>query len=349
MLPLIILTVIPVVFFSVKNRMYLSGEDEQHIAYLRQNMEVLQKDGSQFKCFDSSFYESNIFLLAENHGYADVQDIDFQIFQHLNKKVGVRFYIAEMDSIRANMLNEFLRNNKPDVSLLQSIVKDIAIRIPQQSSKQLYDKWMKLYDYNKTLNDSLKIEVLGIDKNFNDTQSKIGRDSSMLLNFEAIVEKRALQKEKFYGLFGFYHGMQSGISESNIYPFAGKLKRQNMYPQFQNVQTIACLTLESEMYLPPTEEMITPPNKKMSQFNVDGPILLTKGINDMKGITTENSITLFHLNKPNSPYGKSQRLAGIKVNVVGEDVLPNNLQQATTDFYQYVMLIRGSKSLSPIE
>ncbi len=348
-LPFVVITLCSLLFFTVKNAIYLDGEDKLHMDYLSQNKEVLEKNNMDFNGFDSVFYSNNVFILSENHGYEDVQNIDYQIFTHLNRKTGLHFYIAEMDSLRAGRLNEFLRNPTPNTVLLKSIIRDIGLRIPQQSSQQLYDKWLRLHQYNAQLNDSVKIEVLGLDQNFDDTLSKISRDSSMFLNFKAIVEKRGLQEAKFYGLFGYYHGMQSGISERNLYPFAAKLKRQTVYPQFQKIQTIACLTVESEMYLPPFEGMPTPPDKKTSQFNVDGPVLLTKGIKDLKALTIPNSVTLFHLDNKNTPYKNSQRLAGIKVNILGDEVLPNNSQQVTTDFFQHVVLMRGSKSLSPIE
>ncbi len=348
LLPIIVLTLCFVLYFAINNRFYLGGQDAVHIAYLKQNNAVLNKSDMNFNSFDSLFSDNTIFILSENHGYEDVQSIDEQLFIHLNKTQGVRYYIAEMDSLIAKELNIFLNNPIADKALLKAVVQSISDIIPQQSSQQLMDKWLRIHAYNLTLNDSLKIEILGLDKNRNDT-SRIGRDSSMLLNFNALVQKKHLENQKFYGLFGYYHGMQSGVTERNTYPFAAKLKRNNNFPQFRKVQTIACLTLESEMYMPPYEGMPTPPDKKTALFNVEGSIALTKGIHDAKAVSSPNTLTLFHLDKPNSPYRNSQRLAGIKINLLGDEVLPNNAQQATTDFYQHVILIRGSKSLLPLE
>ncbi len=348
LLPLAFLTLSTVVFFIIKNKIYLAGEDQMHINYLNKNKETLDRKAATFNSFDSSFYSNNIFILSENHGFEDVQLIDDQLFIHLNKKAGVRFYIAEMDSVRANKLNLFLSNPTADLTLLKSIVRDIALRIPQQSSQQLYDKWLRIHAYNSQLAAGAKLEVLGLDQNFDGENPKISRDSAMLLNFKAFVEKRGLQKEKFYGLFGFYHGLQQGVTEQNRYPFAAKLKRNAALPQFQKVQTITCLMVESEMYVPPFDNMPTPPDQKTSWFNMDGPITLTKGINDLKAVTQPQTMTLFHLDNAASPYQKSQRLAGVKVNLLGDEVLPNNNNQATTGFFQHVILMRGSKSLLPL-
>jgi hypothetical protein len=349
LLPIVIVTIATTVFFTIKNTIYLGGEDEAHINYLKKNNEVLDKNKAVFNSFDSAFYNNNIFILGENHGFEDVQLIDDQLFINLNKKAGVRFYIAEMDSLVSNKLNTFLRNPVADKTLLTAIVKDVADVIPQQSSQQLMDKWLRIHAYNLQLKDSLKIEVLGLDKNRSDTSSRIGRDSSMLLNFNNLVTKRGLQNQKFYGLFGYYHSLQSGISERNNYTFAAKLKRNSTFPQFQKVQTIACLTLESEMYLPENNEVPSPPDHKTSLFNVDGPIALTKGIKDVKSIAPMNAVTLLNLNAAGSPYKKSQRLMGIKINLLGDSVLPNNDKQATTDFFQYALIMRGSKALEPLQ
>ena len=94
---------------------------------------------------------------------------------------------------------------------------------------------MHLPAYSAQLKEGFKIEVLGLDQNFDDETAKISRDSSMLLNLKIYVETKHLQHEKFYGLFGYFYGMQSGVAETNRYPFAAKLKRYTSYPPFQKV------------------------------------------------------------------------------------------------------------------
>jgi hypothetical protein len=348
LLPIIIITIATMIFFTIKNTIYLGGEDETHISYLKNHNEVVDKNKAVFSSFDTNFYSNNIFMLCENHGFEDVQLVDDQLFINLNKKAGVRFYIAEMDSLVSNKLNTFLRNPIVEKTLLKSIVNDVAEVIPQQSSQQLMDKWLRIHAYNLQLKDGLKIEVLGLDKNRSDTSSAIGRDSSMLLNFNNIVQKRGLQNQKFYGLFGYAHGMQSGIGARNSHYLAAKFKRNATFPQFQKIQTIACLTLESEMYVPENNEVPSPPDHKTAWFNVDGPMALTKGIKDVKSIAPLNAITLLNLNAADSPYKKSQRLMGVKINLLGQEVLPSNDKQPMTDFFQYVLIMRGSKALSPV-
>jgi hypothetical protein len=252
-----------------------------------------------------------------------------------------------MDSSRATKLNDFLSKDNKDIALLKQVVSDIGIRLPQQSSEELYQKWSDIYDYNRNLQDSLKFIVVGLDTNFEDDSTSLSRDSVMLLNFSKLVESKNLQHEKFYGFFGYTHVLQSGYGEKNIYPFAGKIKRSNL-PFSKKIQSIVCLTLDSEMNMPKNNQYPSPPDEKTSLFNLDGPFVLAKGIKDLKEVTTENTITLFNLNKKDSPYRNNQRLASMKVNLFGDDLIPNNINQKTTDFFQYVILIRNSKALTKL-
>jgi hypothetical protein len=100
--------------------------------------------------------------------------------------------------------------------------------------------------------------------------------------------------------------------------------------------------------MPKNNQYPSPPDEKTSLFNLDGPFVLAKGIKDLEEVTTENTITLFNLNKIDSPYRNNQNLASMKVNLFGDDLIPNNVNQKTTDFFQYVVLIRNSKALTKL-
>lgn len=257
---LLVLLLIPVVvllYFWVSNAVYLGAADVNNVAYLLQNQKTLSVENpagfAAEALFDEDFYQSDIFLLGESHGFADVQKVDQLLLMHLNKKLGLRYYIAEMDSSKANRLNAFLSAAKKDTSLLKQLVVDIKNSIPQQSSKELYQKWASLYDYNKKLADSLKITVLGIDKNMYDSTSSISRDSIMLLNFKHIITSRGLQNEKFYGLFGYSHILQSGINQANFKPFACRLKQSDL-GEGKKIKSIMCYNLDSEVYFPKNDQ-----------------------------------------------------------------------------------------------
>lgn len=215
-----------IAFFWISNRQFMESAEEETVAYLKENKVVLDilalEDVGEAALFDAPFYESQVFLLGENHGYADVQQIDKYLLIHLQKKLGLRYYLGEMDSTRADALNEFLGKATKDTMLLKRWVKAIGLRIPQQASQELYQKWMDIYDYNATLPDLAKFIIVGVDKHLDDTSRLIGRDSIMMVNFKSYVNRHKLEQESFYGFFGFTHALQSGISPKKYLSFCSK-------------------------------------------------------------------------------------------------------------------------------
>lgn len=327
-------------YFFVSNKLFLESVKESNVTYLSKNNTEITNTISD-KLFDSDFYKSKVFLLGEIHGYADNQKLDKELLFFLNKKLGVKYYIAEMDSLTAKKLNNFLRDSLKNQETLKDVVLAIKKRIPQQSSQELFDKWNAIYDYNRKLTDSLKITVIGIDKNFDD-DSKVTRDLAMVINFKNSIKELKLENEKFYGLFGYFHALQN-TSENGKKTFASELKKSGI-----KTTSFVSYTLDSEMYLPKISQFPTPENEKVDWINADGPLQLVKGINDLKELSKPNSITLFKINSKNSPYLKSQNLISLKSRVFGENIIPEK-GTFTTDYFQYVFLLRNSKALTKMK
>lgn len=329
-----------IAYLYISSKIFLESKNEENISYLSKNN--VQISGSiNEKLFDADFYKSQVFLLGEIHGYADNQTIDKEMLLFLNKKAGVKYYIAEMDSLVAKKLNAFLLEKQKNKTALKEVVETIMKRIPQQSSQELFDKWSSIYDYNQNLADSLKITVIGIDKNFDD-ESKGSRDVAMVANFKSAIKKMNIENEKFYGLFGFFHALQKK-TESGRETFAEGLKESGI-----KVTSFVSYTIESEMYLPKNPQFPTPEDEKVDWLNADGPLMLVKGINDLKEVSEPNAITLFKLDANNSPYLKSQKLVTVKSRAFGENIVP--LKDASVnDYFQYVFLLRNSKALTKLK
>lgn len=329
-----------ILYFFISNKLFLESKNENNITYLTKNNTEITNSIND-KLFDDDFYKSKVFLLGEIHGYADNQKLDKELFLFLNKKLGVKYYIAEMDSITAKKLNVFLTDSSKNQQTLKEVILAIKERIPQQSSQELFDKWNDIYDYNQKLTDSLKITVIGIDKNFDDNL-KGARDSAMVTNFKNSIKKLNLENEKFYGLFGFFHVLQN-VTENGKETLAYELKKSGI-----KTTSFVSYTLDSEMYLPKNPQFPTPENEKVDWINADGPLQLVKGINDLKELSKPNSITLFKLNTKNSPFLKSQHLISVKSRVFGENIVPQK-GTFTTDYFQYVFLLRNSKALTKLK
>ncbi|AWK03129.1 hypothetical protein HYN56_02395 [Flavobacterium crocinum] len=329
-----------IAYLYVSSKLFLESKKDENISYLsKNNVEI--KSSIDEKLFDADFYKSQVFLLGEIHGYADNQTIDKEMLFFFNKKLGIKYYIAEMDSLTAKNLNSFLLEKQKNKTILKEVVGSIKKRIPQQSSQELLDKWSAVYDYNQNLADSLKITVIGIDKNFDD-ESKGSRDEAMVSNLKNTIKKRHLENEKFYGLFGYFHTLQKK-TESGRATFAAGLKDSGF-----KVTSFVSYTIDSEMYLPKNPQFPTPEDEKVDWLNADGPFMLVKGINDLKEVSKPNAVTLFKLNSKNSPYFNSQNLITVKSRVFGENIVP--LKDAfVTDYFQYVFLLKNSKALTKLK
>ncbi|WP_166919626.1 hypothetical protein [Flavobacterium poyangense] len=322
------------------SKLFLESKNDENISYLLKNNVEISGSVNE-KLFDADFYKSQVFLLGEIHGYADNQTIDKEMLFFLNKKIGLKYYIAEMDSLTAKKLNLFLSERQKNKVILKEVVENIKRRIPQQSSQELFDKWNAIYDYNQKLADTLKITVIGIDKNFDD-QSKGSRDVAMVSNFKEAVKKQHLENEKFYGLFGYFHVLQKK-TESGKETFAAGLKDSGI-----KVAGFVSYTIDSEMYLPKNPQFPTPENERVDWMNADGPLMLVKGINDLKELSKPKVITLFKLDAKDSPYLKSQNLVSVKSRAFGENVVPVK-GSSVTDYFQYVFLLRNSQALTKLK
>ena len=337
------IVLIAFLYFYISSNLFLESKNQTIINYLSNNKIELKNNRIDSTLFDSDFYNSKVFLLGEVHGFADNQIIDKELFLFLNKKLGIRYYIAEMDSITSKKLNQYLDNPiKKDQELLKEVVKAVGYRIPQQSSSELFDKWSFIYDYNKKLRDSSKIKVLGIDKNFDDESTTTKRDAAMMMNFKNYILKLKLQNEKFYGLFGVFHSLQSKIA-SSPQPFATQLKEIGI-----KTTTFVSYPIDSAMFLPKNPNYPSPPDEKLEWMNADGPLMLVKGINDLKELSVPYNTTLFKINGAVSPYFKSKNLISVKSRAFAENIEPA-VGTNTTDYFQYIFLIRNSKALSALK
>ncbi len=328
-------------FIYISSQFFIGSQDQKFKDYLKSYQEEIS-DKVGGKLFDADFLDSQIFLFGEVHGYADNQRVDQSLLKFLNQKAGVRYYVAEMDSINSDKLHRFLLGNTKDGELLKDVVAAMRKRIPQQSSKELLEKWNAIYDYNQTLKDSLKICVLGVDTDFSNNSPKVTRDSAMMENFTKSLKKMHIENEKFYGLFGFYHVLQCGPNGGKK-PFAERLKNEGF-----KVKSIVSYTLESEMYLPQNPQFPTPKDQKISWINADGPIMSVKGMNDVKDLLKPFSINLFKLDAGSSPYKTSDKLISIKSRIFGENFVPV-AGTSTLDYFQYIVLIKNSKALTALE
>ena len=195
-----------------QNRSFIGRSNKEFVDYLINNKTVL---GAQTffehsgHILNNESYSSDIILLGESHGIADIQELDKSLFLHFNKSKGTRYYLAEMDSLGASWLNSYLAGSSKDSTLLRKYVRRVGQFTPHQESRELYNKWSEIYDYNTLLPDSAKLKVIGVAGSLSE-DGEIAQSTVMMRNFTQAVKELQLENESFYGLLGLFHVLQNG-------------------------------------------------------------------------------------------------------------------------------------------
>lgn len=114
-----------------------------------------------FALFDEAFYQQQVFLLGESHGVQRVQEIDFALLRHLNRRAGVRYYLAEMDAAQAHYLNAYLRTGNE--ATLQHVFAGWVRRQAVWGNADFAEKIRRIRQLNQTLPAHRRICLVGID------------------------------------------------------------------------------------------------------------------------------------------------------------------------------------------
>jgi hypothetical protein len=399
----------------------VKAQDSIFSNYLAKNNEKLNIGGSnQFGIFDQAFYNNQVFFVSESHGYAKPHQLDAELFMHINKKNGVRYYIAEMDFSQAHYLNKYL--NTGNEEFLKAIYQHWYNQKAQWGNKTGFDKWKTLYKYNQTLAKNKRIIVIGLDEaqdlnmnekllaeitneakyktgtnimmdsllafakqdlskdstksyrkfvrrlvadittneiaykkifknKFFDFQfitnnlvSKKGREEKILYNFNVFYNEYKLAKEKMYGFWGRFHAMQDSINGDMS--FSAMLKKSNL-PLAKKIVSIPVYCIESAsmlptQFLPPMAQQKGTVYSKSDMVNDDSFVYKVAGIKDVAKFVGKNENVIFKLVGNESPYNKGLRLVESSSNFDKTFNWVGNKLAATTDYFQYVIVVRNS-------
>jgi hypothetical protein len=140
-------------------------------------------------------------------------------------------------------------------------------------------------------------------------------------------------------MWGFLHSHQVPIYFVGE-DFASKLISSDL-PISKKIITVLCMPIDSKFNVwdSKSDSWIKKP------FSYDDKSLLqVDGIEDVKTLTSSNSITLFKINTENSPFAKTGRLFN---GVVPQGRMMGDFK--TRDYaYQYLVLFRNSDWLNPL-
>jgi hypothetical protein len=188
----------------------------------------------------------------------------------------------------------------------------------------------------------------------------MNRDSVFYRNFESQLSINGWQEKKMYGFVGYFHTLQTGFN--NTEPFASLLVKHKKAAG--RVASMQMMVIESKVMMP----FIAPISKMMPRavaekfiretpgfptdlryvpyaLSNDEPMMMIRGVENLKACSQPNSITLFRLTGKDSPFNRTNELAVI----TGFQTLkPTNQAVATSGIFQYVIFFRGSGPATPL-
>jgi len=139
------------------------GQENKYTDYLKNNKAVLDlTDTNRWELLKSDAEQNQFIILGESHGAQDAQLIDFSLLKYLNKTVGTKNYIAELDYAQSSSINEYLRTGNETV--LKRVFRNWVKKNAQWGNSDFYNKIVKIRALNKTLPKAQQISFSGIDK-----------------------------------------------------------------------------------------------------------------------------------------------------------------------------------------
>jgi hypothetical protein len=111
--------------------------------------------------FPASFYDNTLFLLGESHGVAAPQVLDLELLTHLNARLGLTDYLAEVDPVQGARLNQYLDTG--DEAVLDRVFDYWTESGAQWGNTAFEAKVRGIRAMNQTLPAERRIRFLGID------------------------------------------------------------------------------------------------------------------------------------------------------------------------------------------
>lgn len=111
--------------------------------------------------FPADFYAQKLILLGESHGVAAPQVLDLELLTHLNARIGLTDYLAEVDPVQGAMLNRYLETG--DETALDRVFDYWSESGAQWGNAAFEAKVRGVRALNLTLPSERRVRFLGID------------------------------------------------------------------------------------------------------------------------------------------------------------------------------------------
>jgi hypothetical protein len=195
--------------------------------------------------------------------------------------------------------------------------------------------------FQRLLGDQFPIfEYLIRNLSYSAAGSAVNRAEGVFRNYKELYTLLHWEGQKLYGMWGFFHAHLTPFFFVGD-DFISKLAASD-HPTAKRILSIICFPLDSKYNV--WNDVSGAWTKRPFSYD-DKSLLAIDGIQDLRELTTENSMTLFRLNGLGSPFVKSGRLVNgqapqgrLMANFKGQDYAN-----------QYVILLRNSDWLVPLK
>jgi hypothetical protein len=185
---------------------------------------------------------------------------------------------------------------------------------------------------------------------------KIGdrREGVIYENFKTCYAAQNWAKQKVYGFWGFSHVLQAKANEGKSSSFVNRLLNDTTLALRGKVLSIGFLYVGCKTVLP-TQFMPSAVQDKgkhftiFDQMNFDGPMTTFSFIDDFKQATQPNTVTLFKLDGPTSPFlHQPVKITYSNFMPANQRLYLNEPGKQMADYFQYVILVRDSPAVTTI-
>ena len=111
--------------------------------------------------FPAEFYQQKLILLGESHGVAAPQVLDLELLTHLNARIGLTDYLAEVDPVQGAMLNRYLESG--DEAVLDRVFDYWSGSGAQWGNTAFENKVRGIRALNLTLPAERRVRILAVD------------------------------------------------------------------------------------------------------------------------------------------------------------------------------------------
>ena len=134
----------------------------KYVNFLSKNSETIPIEKSfSFERMEQDIANNHLILVGEIHGFHEPSVFDVDFFKYLHENHNVNHYIAELDFVQAQLLNDFLYSGEE--KLLQRILENWAV-IQGRNNKDYFEKYIQLQQYFQQLPENEKFKFVGIDR-----------------------------------------------------------------------------------------------------------------------------------------------------------------------------------------